>query len=488
MNSILIIHKDKIFLEFLKNFLAKKGYKIETAVNGGIALNKLITFKPELIISSKEIPNLNLDGFFLKKRMIKETTDTPTFLIGDFSADELINYKKQGVKAFISTPVNPFALLERVNQNFKKETPLTSERTPMLSDVFVKGNIIIVQIEANFEEDKLELMNYKIRSYCHYKKIKRPKFLFVFPSLYPESITIENLETLFSFLKFPELEISFKDIKILTRNNKLLELLKQHEIYSKFDIVQDFLTGINSLIIDTSKMKKIPVNFLKPGIACILDLYDDEGEIRIPAYSKISEEMINYLQKSGVKQLTYFSDKSFDEIANSGNLTPPAYSSFERIHEILMEYDTIEKYSEFSVIADDKMSLFFRKLKGLSCFILVEDKNDVEVIKNSFESYLNVYLINYNENLIEEIENKKCILLFLEDKQNSSFSSLEVLYKIRSKISRRRITIIIISKKIDKISLSQYKKYGTDYIIISPFTTSKLLQKAFYYINTDRMS
>lgn len=487
MENILLIYPDKYFNDFLKSFLFKKGYKVETAVNGGIALNKLINFKPDLIISSKEIPNLNLDGFFLKKKMIKEVADSPSFLIGDFSADELINYKKYGVKAFISTPINPFSLLERINQIFKKDTTLFTEKTPMLMDIFVKGNILIIQIEANLEEDKLELMNYKIRSYCHYKKIKKPKFLFVFPSLYPESITPDNVNSLFSFLNFSEIEVNHKSVKILTKNTTLLELLDQHEVYAKFDRVPDFLTGITALNIDISKMKKIPISFLKPGVACILDLYDNDGMIRIPAYSKITQEMIDYLLKSGERELSYFSDKDINDITSNQDVAPPSFSAFEKLNDLLVEYETIDKYSEFSDIADDKMSLFFRRLKGLGCFIISDDRGDIEVIKNSFESYLNVNSTKYNDSLIDEIEEKKCILLFIDDRLKNP-STIEILYKIRSKISRRRLTVIIISKKMDKISLSQYKKYGTDYVIISPFSTSKILQKAFYFINNDRMT
>jgi len=486
MENILLIYPDKYFNDFLKSFLFKRGYKVETAINGGFALNKLLNFKPDLILSVKEIPNLNLEGFLLKKKVIKEVADAPMYLIGDFSSAELIDFKKMGFKVFISYPINPFSLLERINMQFKKPNPPINDKTPMLMDINVKGNLLIIQIEANFEDDKLELMNYKIRSYCNYKKIRKPKFFFVIPSLYPESITVENIEILFSFLRYPELEVNYKFIKILTRNEKLIEILSSSELLSQIEIVPDYLYGINVLNIDMDKLKKIPISFLKPGVSCILDLYDDEGMIRIPAYSVITQDMLDYLARSGEKHLTYFSDKPFEEIETNKNVISTV-STFERISNILLEYETMEKYSDFAEIADDKMSLFFRRLKGLNSLILSNNKDDIEVIYNTFEPYMNIESIDYNINLMNYIEEKKCVLIFL-DNDLAKPSALEILYSIRSKASRRKITVIIISKRMDKSTLSQYKKYGTDYVIISPFTTSKLLQKAFYFINNDRLT
>ena len=61
---------------------------------------------------------------------------------------------------------------------------------------------------------KLEILNYKLRMYCKKEQIDKPRIFFMFPSLYPESITIDNLDILFHFLHYEELEFNKTQIKV----------------------------------------------------------------------------------------------------------------------------------------------------------------------------------------------------------------------------------------------------------------------------------
>jgi len=146
-------------------------YDVEISNDGVSGFNHAVKEKPELLIINKELPSIDLDGFFIKKRIHPFLKWTPSFAVGNFSQTEIDKFKKDGVTAFISTPINPYSLKERLNIHFKIPQHIdTKPKTPMIADMHAKGKIIVIQIEGNFEEDKLEILNYKLRTFLRQKK------------------------------------------------------------------------------------------------------------------------------------------------------------------------------------------------------------------------------------------------------------------------------------------------------------------------------
>lgn len=483
MKRIFIAYPDKHFLSFIKQFLSNNEFQVDYTHTGGLIFNKCLKFQPNLIICNKILPSLDLKGFFVRKKMTSNLKKASVFLIGDFMATELLEYKKEKVKAFISSPINPHALLERIKIHFEIPSVTQKMKTPMLVDIHVKSKIITVQIEGNFDRNKIILLNYKIRCYCHEKKIDDPRILFVFPSFYPETITKENMHLLFSFLNFPELEIKSNQIKILTNVKPMVDFFKYEEEFQQYELVPDYIYGIRTLNIDFDNSKKIPVSFLKDGASYILDLYDKEGMVRIPAYTKITQQMVDYLIKMGESSLTYYSDQSITDI--SGDTHISSMDNFAKIEATMAEYEEIDKYSNIVDLKNEKINLFLSKLRGQGALIISESSNDFEVLNNAVGDYLHLTRLNNGQNILDFLNQKKQILIFL-DFDIINPTALEVLQIIRTKFTRRQITVIIITKKIDRITLTKFKKSGTDYIIISPFSTAKILPKIFHYISTDR--
>ena len=124
MKELLFVYHDEIFLDFIKKYLDIHDFIVRTAKNGleGIRLAK--SAKPNLMFLDKEMRAIELDGFLIKKRLIPELRDIPVFLIGNFMSNELQKYKEENIKAFVSVPINPESLLERILMFFKMPLPL----------------------------------------------------------------------------------------------------------------------------------------------------------------------------------------------------------------------------------------------------------------------------------------------------------------------------------------------------------------------------
>lgn len=482
MKELLFIYHEEMFLDFIKKYLSIHNFFILSAKNGleGIRIAKKEI--PNLMFIDKDIRGIEMDGFLIKKRLIPELRDIPIFLIGNFTSNELKNFKDDSIKTFISVPINPEALLERILLFFKMPLPKIKTTTPMLIDMHSKGNIIIIQIEGNLEPDKLEILNYEIRSFCVNKKINKPRILFIIPSLYNESITKENIEILFSFFEFKEFKMSTYHVKILSQCAPLLELIDEHEKYCNLEIVSNFIDGIQRLNLDFDNRKEIRIEHLKEGTQYIFDLYDETGMVRIPALTKLTKNMIEYLLKSGETHLTYYSDTPI-EIADEKEVVS-SKTAQQNIEIMMSEYQMIDEEYDIIKNLNDKMNLFFRKLKGEKALIISDNKSNNDLILKILFPYFKIGLIN-EVNELSDLINEQYILIFI-DIHFQNPNAIEILHKIRSKFSKKDTSVIIISDYISVETLEILKKSGTDNVLLAPFTTSEVIKKVFQSVSSDR--
>ncbi|HOV15370.1 MAG TPA: response regulator, partial [Spirochaetota bacterium] len=311
--------------------------------------------------------------------------------------------------------------------------------------------------------------------------------LFIFPSIYPESITEDNINILFGFLHFDEFKFHHKNIKILTTNEKIIELLNKNDVYRNFAKVPNYYEGVQSLNVDFDKNKSVPIQYLKADSSYVYDLYDDEGDVRIPALSKITEEMKQYLINSGLSSLTYYSDGDIDEITTSGDNKSSQSQTLSQFEFITSETEEVSDTGSELAVVNDRINMFLNKLKGHSVLVISDNSKDIEIIKNSLESYVTIDVIDKKADL-EKALSKKNYILALLDHHLTGISALTLLQKIRNSATRRKMSVIIIAKNMNKLQLTEYKKYGTDYILLTPFNTTKLIFKVFNSITMDRKS
>jgi CheY-like chemotaxis protein len=386
----LVIHPDTLFLDFIKRYLEIKDFLVQTINDCVEGFTLCITQKPDLIILNKHFPGMGGKGFLIKKSNNNATADIPVFLIGEFNSDEIVKLKKMNVVAFMSSPINPVILVERINLLFDLPLPPFKKKTPMLLDMHVRGNVIIAQIEGNFEKDRLEEFNYLIRAYSKENEIISPKVLIIIPCLYKESITKENLDLLFRFTHYPELEVKEHHIKILTTLPDLLEIIMRHSQYSTYEVVKDFISGFQSLQIDFDKKKTIPARFLKQGCIYIFDLYDRDGRKVIPALTPLTEALLAKIKEQHIDSLTYYSDFEFEEIEREVEDLILLQDEKQIFSVFSEDFEPIIAEVDISKIWDEKLSLFFRKIKGQNVLIVSGNQEVYDVILRSLNMYFNI--------------------------------------------------------------------------------------------------
>jgi DNA-binding response OmpR family regulator len=449
-----------------------------------LAINNL----PQLIIMNKEFPNLDGMGFLIKKRTSNKIENVPVFMMGDFTPEELVAFKRENVNAFITLPINPTVLKERIFNFFKLDLPLLRNTTPMLLDIHARGRIIIIQIEGNLESEKMEFNSYIVRSYCKKRQITNPKIFLIIPSLYPEGITNDNLDRLFRFTEYKELAIEAKNIKILCKNEKFVACVKNHDLFNNYQFVRDYIEGMQSLFIDFDRQKSIPIDFIKTGASYIFDLYNKSGKVVIPALTPANEEIRGKLKESGDTTLAYYSEVDFSEIETiEGELPALLSEDSELLNLVSGEYDAVELSYKYVDMFDEKHALYFRNMETRHVLLITTKEEVAEFIKDAFESYFTIHYAQDGNNISQLLQSNNFVLIFIDSEIDNPYA-LEILFNIRKFSTRRKTSVVILASKIDKVSVIRYRDAGTDNIVIAPFSTKKMLLKVFEALTNDRKS
>lgn len=119
--KVLIADDEPDILEIISYNLLKEGYRVETAKDGIDALDKISTFKPDLVILDIMMPKMNGVEVCKIMRSKPEYNDTLIIFLTALS-DESSQIKglETGADDYISKPISPKVLISRVNAIFRR--------------------------------------------------------------------------------------------------------------------------------------------------------------------------------------------------------------------------------------------------------------------------------------------------------------------------------------------------------------------------------
>jgi len=111
--SILIVDDDLVNTELTKRTLQSKGYDVQTAPDGEVALETLKKSVPDVILLDVQMPKMDGYTFILKKNCDPTIAKIPVIILTALGKTEPL-FKRHGVKAYLLKPINTPELLEKV--------------------------------------------------------------------------------------------------------------------------------------------------------------------------------------------------------------------------------------------------------------------------------------------------------------------------------------------------------------------------------------
>ena len=123
MPKLLLVEDNEYNRDMLMRRLAKKGFEVVVAVDGGEGVAKARSEKPDLILMDMHLPVL--DGWEATKQL-KESDDTRTIPIIALTADAMAGDREKAMEAgcddYDTKPIELPRLLEKIQAQLARQT------------------------------------------------------------------------------------------------------------------------------------------------------------------------------------------------------------------------------------------------------------------------------------------------------------------------------------------------------------------------------
>lgn len=144
--TILVVDDERNIIELARLYLENEGYRVESASDGGVALDKVRTLNPALVILDLMLPVI--DGWEVCRRLHAEC-DIPILMLTARSDDvDKIVGLELGADDYLTKPFNPRELVARVKAILRRR-----ERGTTTSKVLSIGNLTIDPEKREVEVD-----------------------------------------------------------------------------------------------------------------------------------------------------------------------------------------------------------------------------------------------------------------------------------------------------------------------------------------------
>lgn len=115
--KILAIDDMKTLRDLLGKVLRTAGYEVAEAVDGIDGLEKFASFKPDLVISDLNMPNLDGIGFVSGARKRADGKTVPILILTTETNESLkMRAKEAGATGWLTKPFNPQRITKLVDQ------------------------------------------------------------------------------------------------------------------------------------------------------------------------------------------------------------------------------------------------------------------------------------------------------------------------------------------------------------------------------------
>ena len=151
---VLIVEDEKALAEILEYNFKKEGYTIDTALDGEIALDKIIFKAPDLIILDWMLPKLSGIELCRKVRSNKKIKNIPIIMLTARGEEEdRLKGLEMGADDYVTKPFSINELLARAKAVLKRIRPIFAEEEVIFEDIII--NIGTHKVFRNSKEIKL---------------------------------------------------------------------------------------------------------------------------------------------------------------------------------------------------------------------------------------------------------------------------------------------------------------------------------------------
>lgn len=288
MKRVLIISKQPIFSEYLRQKLSDEQIEIVIAQIERDAYTKMLSLLPNLILIDMEEDNVQEMDFLEKKSEDPNAASIPVIIAGPtIEKTYLATFARFGVVKYFAKPIQFNLYFEAIGKILN--IPLSMDDTPCVLDIHKNGSIVFIEIAAGLNREKIALLKYKLAELLERENIENPKIILMLTNLDLSFVDGLNLEMLLD--NIIELDkVHTKYLKVLSFSSYVTAFISGHAKYRGIEVAQNLPNVMNKLLESHSNQNMS--DFITDKILTSNGLYTDSEEVDIrfsPNSNKISE-------------------------------------------------------------------------------------------------------------------------------------------------------------------------------------------------------
>ncbi|MFP4364677.1 MAG: response regulator [Spirochaetia bacterium] len=420
MKKVLVIEENTSLREYIRKKLQEFGLKVIIAVNGLDGKLKIRNELPDLVIMDYHLSRLSSIDLLKSKMENPNASHIPVLMtLAKADKKKILELHNYNVKKIIPKPIQFDAFLQAVSEY--TDVQVSIDQTPSIIEAHMNEDILFIEIAQGLNQEKIELLRYKIQEILELYNKDLPKVLIMLSGVPLEEKDTFKVETLFQVI-FDTTRTRQSLVKVLTNSEFVKTFLESHEEYYKVETVNNLPDAIDSLL------KKDQVRPKK---------HDDKMEM--------TERILS-------------SSESQDESESEVQLRFAA----ERVEEVSEKLNQEAGEIKIAAVDDDEV------ITSL-----------LEVAFSETSAELNTF--SNGEEFIRALANTTYDLLLLDIMMPKldGFQVLEIMNK-----KNIRTPVIILSSLTQKETVLKARQFGAKSYMRKPLKPERVIQKALEVLGT----
>jgi CheY-like chemotaxis protein len=462
---VLIIDNDDYTAAKIDEFLKFFGFQTTVTKNGQFGLSSMRSQRPDLILFSEEVKDIDPASFIDRIQKIMGGVKLPVLLISN-NVKRGIDLQRtiKDIAATIPKPVPLERLRKEIVSLFR--LPESNQDKHLKFEVFIREGIIVVEIAGSLIEHEILALKYRILDTARVNQTLKKRFYIIIYNLEEDNLSQQLFDRLFYFVEyFPHLPES--NIKVLTSSQPVTEMLKNSKLASKFEIVDNYIYGLNKLksLYLADGETEVLVEFLKPEVVLYRNVYDAKSNLIKKEGESFSHVELKDLLKRGIKKLYYIRQA---KVGEDKQILPN-----EDVDIVMDAIDIggIVIPEEFREFGDQQES---KKRVGTNILIVNSNQQDMKVL-NEFlsEKGFPVTAVSNSKEAIK-ITLGNSFDYIIVDLDLDDGNGLNIVRTMKLHPAARKAKFILTGKTVRSESVQQAIQLGVRGFLKSPFNPENL--------------
>ena len=246
MKQVLLVDSSHSFFTYLKDALNQQQVQLEQCVSSRTAYTTLINLLPDLIlIDIGDLDDTTL-AFLEKKSNDPNAKTIPVIAIGDCTdRKKIAQLVAFGVQYYYRKPIKYDQFFKAIGKILG--TNFEADHTESILELHVNDSILFVEISDGLNRDKIAMLRDKIKAVTSHYKIGKPKMVVMLSNLDLCFLDMTNITLLLDTILEDRI-IKKANIKIITNETFVADLIKGHDEYTGIEVVDTIDKVINPLL------------------------------------------------------------------------------------------------------------------------------------------------------------------------------------------------------------------------------------------------